>query len=59
MVKIKGDMNQQDFKIIDHHFVKSENCPLTWICESHQRDTTSSEKIFELTNLKGYAYTYP
>ena len=43
MFKIKCDINQQDMKTVDLHFVKSEQFSLTWSSGSRQRDTTSSE----------------
>ena len=42
MLKINLDINQQDFKIVDLHFVKSEYFSIALSCESRQRDTTSS-----------------
>ena len=51
MLKIKRDINQQDLKIVDLHFVESEEFSLTWSCGSHQRDTTSSEWKSQLNNL--------
>ena len=30
MLKIKCDINQQDLKTVDLHFVKSEQFSLTW-----------------------------
>ena len=36
MLKIKCDINQQDLKFVDHHFVKSEIFSLTWSCGSRQ-----------------------
>ena len=30
MLKIKREINQQDFRIVDLHFVKSEWVSLTW-----------------------------
>ena len=32
----------KNFQIVDHHFFTSEYFPLTWICGSRQRVTTSS-----------------
>ena len=43
MLNIKRDINQQDLKTADLHFVK--------FCESRQQDTTSSEKTIRLHNL--------
>ena len=51
MFKIKCDINQQDLKIVDLNFVKSEEFSLTWSCGSRQRDTTSSGWKFILNNL--------
>ena len=52
MLKIKRDINQQDFKkCIDLYFVKSEWFSLTWSCESRQRDTTSSSWKSKLNKL--------
>ena len=51
MLKIKCDINQQDLKTVDLHFVKSEYFSLTWSCGSRQRDTTSSGWKFRLNNL--------
>ena len=51
MLKIKCNINQQDLKRVDLHFVKSEWFSLTWSCGSRQRDTTSSEWKFRLNNL--------
>ena len=51
MLKIKCDINQQDLKRVDLHFVKSEWFLLTWSCGSRQRDTTSSGWKFKLNNL--------
>ena len=51
MTKIKCDINQQDLKRVDLHFVKSEEFSLTWSCGSRQRDTTSSEWKFRLNIL--------
>ena len=36
MLKIKRNINQQYFKIVDLHFVKSEYFSLTWSFESRQ-----------------------
>ena len=50
MLKTKRDINQQDFKIIDLHFVKS----LSWSCWSrHMRhgDTTTNGWKLQLNNL--------
>ena len=33
MLKIKCDINQQDFKIVDRHFAKSEYFSLTKVVE--------------------------
>ena len=46
MLKIKRDINQQDFKIVDLHFVKFEYFSLTW-CE----DTISTGWKLKLNNL--------
>ena len=51
MLKMKCDINQQDLKTVDLHFVKSEWFSLTWSCGSRQRDTTSSGWKFKLNNL--------
>ena len=51
LLKIKSDINQQDLKFFDLHFVKSELFSLTWSCGSRQRVTTSSGWIFQLNNL--------
>ena len=51
MLKIKCDINQQDLKTVDLHFVKSKSFSLTWSCGSRQRDTTSSGWKFSLNNL--------
>ena len=51
MLMIKRDINQQDFKIVDLHFVKSEFFLLTWYYGSRQRDTTSIGWKFQLNNL--------
>ena len=51
MLKIKCDINQQDLKRVDLHFVKSEGFSLTWRCGSRQRDTTSSGWKFKLNDL--------
>ena len=51
MLKIKCDINQQDLKRVDLHFVKSDKFLLTWSCGSRQRDTTSSGWKFKLNNL--------
>ena len=51
MLKIKCDINQQDLKRADLHFVKSEWFSLTWSCGSRKRDTTSSGWKFKLNNL--------
>ena len=40
MLKIKCDINQQDLKRGNLHFVKSEIFSLTQSSESRQRDTT-------------------
>ena len=41
MLRIKPDVNQQDLKIVDLHFVKSELIPLARSCGLRQRDTAS------------------
>ena len=51
MVKAKRDINQQNWKIVDLHFIKSELFSLTWSHGSRQRDMTSSEWKFQLQNL--------
>ena len=51
MLKTKRDINQQDLKIVDKQFVKSDYFSPTWSCESHEQDTTSSEWKFKLNNL--------
>ena len=51
MLKIKRDIDQQDFKIVDLRFVKSETFSLTWSCGSRERDTTSGGWKFQLNNL--------
>ena len=51
MLRIKCDINQQDLKFVDLHFVKSEYVLLTWSCGSRQRDTTSSGEKFKFNNL--------
>ena len=51
MLKIKCDINKQDLKRVDLHFVKSEQFSLTWSCGSRQRGTTSSGWKFSLNNL--------
>ena len=51
MLKIKRDTNLQDLKIVDLHFVKSEQFLPTWSCRSRQRDTTSNGWKFKLHNL--------
>ena len=51
MLKIKRDINGQDFKIVDLLFVKSDEFSLTWSCGSRQRDTILSEWKFQLNNL--------
>ena len=58
MLKIKHDINQQDFKIADLHFVKFEKFSPTWSRESRQRDISSSGWKFKLNNLatKGLSY---
>ena len=48
MLKIKRDINEQDFKTVDLHFVQFLS---TWSCVSRQRDTTSSWWKFKLNNL--------
>ena len=60
IIEIKCDINQQDLKRIDFHFVKSESFWLTWSCGSRQRDTTSSGWKFQLNNLavKGLTYRF-
>ena len=50
-LKLWRDIDQTYFKIVDLHFVKSEQFSLTWICGSRQRDTTSSGWKFELNFL--------
>ena len=58
MLKIKWDINQQDLKTVDLHFVKSEIFSLTWSCGSRQRDTTSSENSdWIIWRFKGYGLT--
>ena len=51
MLKIKRDINQQDSKIVNLHFVKSQLFLLTWSCKSRQRDTASSDWKFKLNNF--------
>ena len=51
MLKVKCDINQQDLKRVDLHFVKSEIFSLNWSCGSRQRDTTSSGWKLKLNNL--------
>ena len=51
LIMIKPDINQQDLKIVDRHFVKSGYFSLTWSCGSRQRDTTSSGWKWQLNNL--------
>ena len=45
MLKIKCDINQQDLKRVDLHFVKFEQFSLTWSCGSRQRDNFKWVKI--------------
>ena len=45
MVKIKRWINQQDLKIVDIHFVKSEYFSLTWSYESSARQNFKWVKI--------------
>ena len=47
MLKIKRDLNQQNFKIVHLYIVKSELISLTWSCESRERDNF---KWFEIQN---------
>ena len=58
MLEIKRYLNQQDFKIVDLHFVKSKNFLLTWNFDSCQSETTSSGWKLQLNNLavKGFAW---
>ena len=58
MSKIKHDINQQDFKIADLHFVKFDKLSPIWSRESRQRDISSSGWKFNLNNLaaKGSSY---
>ena len=51
ILKTKRAINQQDFKIVDLHFVQSEQFLLTWSCGSRERDTTLSEWKFQLNSL--------
>ena len=51
MLKTKRDINQQKFKIVHLHFVKSKHVSLTRSCGSSQRDTTRSGWKFQLNNL--------
>ena len=62
MVKIKRATNQQNLKIVDLHFVKSENFRSLEVVD-RQRDTTSSERKLQLSNLavkhvKGFITKY-
>ena len=49
--KDKRDRNQQDVKIADLHFVKSEYFSLIGSFGSRQRDTTLSGWKFQLNNM--------
>ena len=48
---LKRDLKQYDFKIVNLHFVKSEQFSLTWSCGSRQRDTISNGWKFQPNNL--------
>ena len=58
MLKIKRDINQEDWEICNLHFEKSEYFSLIWSCESRQRDTTFSEWKFKWSNLGVYIGIY-
>ena len=57
MLKIKCDINQQDFKIVDLHFANSESFSLTWVVdrvsETQRQVSKHSDKITWLSKGSG------